>query len=107
MGHGYGLRCSPTVSVEDDAGALLFGEGQRAIVIYVEQLQDLVEGDLSVVVLEDLCVDSDGVVQTKTHGYLDFAVNGVGLLDATSEKPDHDGGWGDRGLRFHSREEVG
>jgi hypothetical protein len=43
-------------------------------------------------VLEDFGVDAGGVALTEMESHLDFAVDGVGLLDAAAEEADHDGG---------------
>ena len=91
-GHGDGLGGSPTVAVEDDAGVLLFGEAEDAVVVDVEQALDLAEGLWAVGVLEDFGVDAGGVALAEMEGHLDFAVDGVGLLDAATEEADHDGG---------------
>ena len=43
-------------------------------------------------VLEDICVDSYGMIFAKMHGYLNFAMDDVAFLDVASEETNDDYG---------------
>jgi hypothetical protein len=61
-------------------------------VVCVEEVEDLFEGGLSLCILKNADVNADGMVLAKVGCDLNFAMDGVVLLDVTSQKSDDDYG---------------
>ena len=98
-GEGDGFGGAPTVAVDDDGGLLFFEGGEDAVVVGVEEAEDVVESFLPVVIAEDFGVDG-GIPVAKICGELDFGVLGVVTADEAADKANDDdvaGGGGERG----------
>jgi hypothetical protein len=97
-GEGDGFGGAPTVAVDDNGGLLFFEGGEDAVVVGVEELEDVVQSCLPVVIAEDFGVDG-GVTVAEVSGELDFGVLGVVTADEPADKANDDdvaGGWSER-----------
>ncbi len=85
------------MSVEDDAGVVLFFERRCAIATGMHKSNDVREGLRPAMIFENLDIHARWVVPVQTRSKLDGAVNHVIVPDESAyETKDHDGGRCDR-----------
>ena len=84
--------CSPAVAEENDAGSSSFFRGKHAVVIGVQQSNDVVVSLLSSAVFENPDVGVFGNGSLNLPRELDGAVVRVVMADETTHETDHDVG---------------
>ena len=88
------------MTVNDDAGVLLFKGRERAILVHIEEAQDMFAGFRALAILECGNRHPRRVISAQTLGQLDGRVNQIVLPDKPADEADHDeGGQGERGRR--------
>src|SRR5260370_3576249 len=83
------LRSTPTVPVDNDCGSLFLERRQNAIVVGIEEADNLMKGLSPMMVPIHFCVDGR-VTVAKICGKLHFRVLGVIPADKASDKPNND-----------------
>src|SRR5579862_5803166 len=85
-----GLGGPRTAAVDDDGGRLFCERGEDAVVVGVEEADELMEGFSAVVIAKDFNVGGR-VAVVKVCGELDFRVFRVAGADEASNETDDDG----------------
>ncbi len=78
------------MSVDDDSGALLLIGGEVAVVVGIEEAQNLAKSLFALVVGKYLSIDTRGVTVAKVGGKLHFRMPRVVLLNKAADKADND-----------------
>jgi hypothetical protein len=89
-GKSNGFRPAPAMTVNDDAGILLFLVRESAVMVRIQQAQDSLSRSFPVIALKGLYVDASRISLAQTARELDLAVCEVIVADETTDETDDD-----------------